>query len=176
MNSIIRKHLNNSFVIHKMTKERLSGYLNIKGDTYGVYFLYKDNELMYIGRSSNVMKRMKSHMGSKMDWDMVKWIVTPSKRLSVDIEHALIMNYPTPHNQIPKITKSVPRLYKKFISDCKRTLRLYDYMVETNDFEYGNNICNNLDYYKNNISMGLLEFEIEYNKKIKGDPHILTNP
>lgn len=70
-----------------MTKERLSGYLNIKGDTYGVYFLYKDNELMYIGRSCTVMKRMKSHMGSKIDWNMVKWIVTPSKRLSIDIEH-----------------------------------------------------------------------------------------
>ena len=174
MYSIIRKHLNSNFVIHNMTKERLGHYINIRQDNYGVYFLYKDNELKYIGRSCTVMKRMKSHMGSKMDWNMVKWIITPIKRLSVDIEHALIMNYPTPHNQIPKIGKSIPKMYYSFISDCRRTIELYDKNVKDGDYEFIHNLERNLKYSMDNVGMSLLEYEIEYNKKIKGEPHRLT--
>ena len=29
--------------------------------TYGVYFLYSDDELLYIGRSKNIQKRIKQH-------------------------------------------------------------------------------------------------------------------
>lgn len=157
-----------------MTKERLGHYINIKQDNYGVYFLYKDNELKYIGRSCTVIKRMKSHMGSKMDWNMVKWIVTPSKRLSIDIEHALIMNYPTPYNQIPKMGKSIPKMYYSFISDCRITIELYDKNVKDGEVDYIDNLERNLKYSTDNVGMSLLEYEIEYNKKIKGEPHRLT--
>ena len=175
MNSIIRKHLNSNFVIHKMTKERLGHYINIRQDNYGVYFLYKDDELMYIGRSCTVMKRMKSHMGSKIDWNMVKWIVTPSKRLSIDIEHALIVNYPTPHNQLPRVGHSIPKMYYSFISDCRRTIEMYDRTLRTGEFlDFKHNLERNLKYSMDNVGMSLLEFEIEYNKKIKGEPHRLT--
>jgi hypothetical protein len=157
-----------------MTKKRLGDYININKDNHGVYFLYKDDDLMYIGRSRNIIKRMKSHICSKKDWNIVKWIVTPSKRLSVDIEYALIMNYPTPYNQLPKIG-NVPKIYSTFIGDCKRTIEIYNRMVTTGELgEFSHNIERNLKYSKDNIGMSLLEFEIEYNKKIKGEPHKLT--
>jgi hypothetical protein len=174
MIDIIRKHLNSSFVISKMTKDRLHHYINMRKDNYGVYLLYKDNELMYIGRSCTVIKRMKSHIGSKIDWNIVKWVITPTKRLSVDIEHAIIMNYPTPHNQIPKTVKSIPKLYSTFIGDCRRTIVMYNRMVKTGDFEFSHNIERNLKYSMDNIGMNLLEFEMEYTKKMTGEPHRLT--
>lgn len=84
------------------------------------------------------------------------------------------MNYPTPHNQIPKIGKSIPKMYYSFISDCRRTIEMYNRMVNTGEVEYIHNLEKNLKFSMDNVVMNLLEFEMEYNKKNKGEPHRLT--
>ena len=89
------------------------------------------------------------------------------------------MTHPTPYNHVPKIVKSVPKLYSLYISDCRRELKLYDEMGVENDFrktKYSSYVIKNLNYFKENVNMTLHEFEIEYDKKIKGEPHKLTKP
>lgn len=54
------------------------------------------------------------------------------------------------------------------------TIELYDKNVKDGDYEFIHNLERNLKYSMDNVGMSLLEYEIEYNKKIKGEPHKLT--
>jgi hypothetical protein len=52
----------------------LTDYNESKEKTLGCYFLYKNNEVIYIGISIDIKNRLVSHKNSGKDWDYVKYI------------------------------------------------------------------------------------------------------
>ena len=201
---VIKKHLGSNPILWKMTREEVRNIFMPFFDPEikeGVYFLYEGDNLVYIGRSSNLIKRIKSHISrNRFHWDKVKSVVTPDKRLSVDIEHALLMNFPTPNNVKPRVSLKIPDLYKTHRSNWKTTVKMYDMMLEPYNSErqvrlFGPILTKNQLTIKflsvkeqeevdrinknhvislNNLRMGLEEFKEEYRKKTIGEPHTLT--
>lgn len=58
----------------------------------GVYFLYKDDVLIYIGKTTNVARRILNHLESaEKDFDAVKYSKVPEDSLSI-AEETLIKN------------------------------------------------------------------------------------
>jgi len=67
----------------KITKETLLGLCKIKRpkNITGIYFLFKDRELVYIGCTDNIMRRVAQHSADKgcrgttgKDWDYFSFI------------------------------------------------------------------------------------------------------
>ena len=201
---VIKKHLGFNPILWKMTREEVRNIFMPFFDPEikeGVYFLYEGDNLVYIGRSSNLIKRIKSHISrNRFHWDKVKSVVTPDKRLSVDIEHAILMNFPTPNNVKPRVSLKISDLYKTHRSNWKTTVKMYDMMLEpyhsegqvrmfgpirsknqlaikflsVKDQEEVDRINKNHVISLNNLRMGLEEFKEEYRKKTIGEPHTLT--
>jgi len=186
---IIRKHLRSKPILWKMSKDEVrESYMVLNDTLQGVYLLYSGDDLVYIGRSSNLLKRVKSHISrKKFHWDTVRSVVVPNKRLSIDIEHAHLMNLPTPNNVKPRVSLKMDELYKNYRSTWRTTVKMYDMMLEPytrdgqftifedlDDREKIDRINKNHLISLSNLQMSFEEFEEEYRKKNAGDPHRLT--
>ena len=68
----------------------------------GVYFLLKDKELVYIGSSSNIHKRLAEHSTEK-DYDSYYILPTPiNKRYGIETEYIKLFNPPLNVTNSPK--------------------------------------------------------------------------
>ena len=72
----------------------LSGFLRITGPFRfkGVYLLYRGGEVVYIGRTRNVIKRLTSHKGNSamLPLDQAKFIPEPNAKKRANLEAKLI--------------------------------------------------------------------------------------
>ena len=76
-------------------------------DTCGIYFLFKDDELVYIGQSTCVYQRIETHRGDK-DFDRACYFPCPEGELT-DIETVLIQGFAPRYNKTYNFGK-----YKKW--------------------------------------------------------------
>jgi len=64
----------------------------------GVYFLYREGELIYIGVSCNIAVRLWQHRVSSKVWDEVKFIEEPDYKKAIEIEDYMISAFRPPLN------------------------------------------------------------------------------
>ena len=74
---------------------------------YFVYCLYKDNDLQYVGSTTQIVARMKAHKRDK-DFNAMKYCVLESKQEMLDFEIVCI------NNMSPPLNKTKPALPKDF--------------------------------------------------------------
>ena len=74
---------------------------------YFVYCLYKDNDLQYVGSTTQIVARMKSHKRDK-DFNAMKYCVLESKQEMLDFEIVCI------NEMSPPLNKTKPALPKDF--------------------------------------------------------------
>lgn len=109
----------------------------------GIYFLFKDNELVYIGQSEDIYKRVPSHLFSKdfNNWNYIEYVNDDLNTLEAEF----ILKYRPKHN------KSIP-MNNTWLSQgiCKDKLGIG--RVETNRLirieEVECIIFNNIKYIK----------------------------
>jgi hypothetical protein len=74
-----------------------------------VYFLVKDNKVVYIGQSIRLASRISQHWQEK-DFDRILYIPVPKEKLNV-IEGALINHFK------PELNSTVPKLYNEYLKE-----------------------------------------------------------
>lgn len=116
--------LNCNQIIACMTREdRLNGdfTLDIKNMEFGsgVYFLYNKGELVYIGKATNITRRIVDHVeeGTK-EFDTVRYTKIPVDSIT-SVETELIKSLDPPYNKTCKASSSK---YKDNISASKITI------------------------------------------------------
>lgn len=63
-----------------------------------VYFLYKGDEVVYVGKAVKALRRVGEHVGSK-DFDAVSWIACKAEELD-ELERRAILRFKPPLNKI----------------------------------------------------------------------------
>ena len=82
------------------SRERLpASLINKLPDESGVYFLFQNNILVYIGKAKNLRTRVSEHIQTKT-FDEVEYEVTHWSR-SRELEENLLEDYFYQHNQYP---------------------------------------------------------------------------
>lgn len=82
-------------------------------DPPGIYFLFKAGELIYIGKSRNMRKRVYEHKMTKRDFDAVTYVEAPEAWLA-RLEAAYIAEFKPPQNQLqPSLHIEDERALKK---------------------------------------------------------------
>ena len=79
----------------------------------GVYFLIKNEKVVYVGQSVNVAARIHSHIGAK-DFDSYAWVKVPSHNLNV-VESLYI------HHFRPHLNGNAPISFEGLISHASRS-------------------------------------------------------
>lgn len=70
---------------------------------YGVYILYDGGEVVYIGYSKHLYKRIKSQCtNKKIEWDVYEKYIIGEKLMSKFIEEFLIEYYKPKHNRMSR--------------------------------------------------------------------------
>lgn len=91
------------------------------GDACGVYFLIKDNEIVYIGQSINIASRITQHRDK--EFDSVSYVACHRSELDV-LESLYILAYKPPLNGVAggngDSRPSTPISLQIIISKCKR--------------------------------------------------------
>ena len=77
-----------------MAKEQLAGSKELRLDSFemnsGIYFLYNNDELVYIGQAFNISKRIMEHLlESRKSFNKVRYNLVPRESLN-DVETTLI--------------------------------------------------------------------------------------
>lgn len=79
----------------------------------GIYFLIKDNKVVYVGQTTDWPFRLKYHVSQALDFDHAKFIECPNNRLQA-MEKAYIEKYKPIHNHAHNCKKPLsgkPKLY-----------------------------------------------------------------
>lgn len=105
------------YILYKGNEYQYSNYLyKYKNRITGVYWLLDGDEIVYIGYSTNLISRIKSHTNTK-EWTKAKFVIINDKRLSYLIEFALLKKYTPKYNDIKYINRITVnnrfRLYKE---------------------------------------------------------------
>ena len=76
----------------KLFSEHAEIILELIGDSSGIYALYDDNELYYVGRASNLKRRIKQHLKDRHDsqWTHFSLFLIKRDDYIGDIESLLI--------------------------------------------------------------------------------------
>jgi hypothetical protein len=89
--------------------EKLAPTLTMAKNDIGVYLLYQDNEVVYVGMTRSLLGRMASHVRSDFEWDRLEFIHAHPMEIG-DIETELIAKHRPKYNlaKIPKIRSTDP--------------------------------------------------------------------
>lgn len=125
----------------------------------GVYFLLKDNEVVYVGQSGNVFSRCSSHVSCK-DFDSISWIPCIKSELNnleadfiVKIKPKLNASMPSNDKYWPtsKLLKTIKDNYgiKLSLEDLRRSIQILNIepciQLQQSAFMHGPSITTN--YY-----------------------------
>lgn len=175
IDTTIRKHLGNNFVSSVDYRNEINergGYAKVKtykpdhsGVYYvGVYFLYNKDELVYIGYTRGVHKRITNHRWGNFEWTKVRYVCIGDELKAKKLEFALLVTNNTKYNSPRYIEKRVIKdlksywwTKKSFLSTavlyCKKSLK---------------------EPYQKMLDMSYEDFEKQYRLKMSGDPHDLA--
>lgn len=78
--------------------------IHIKAPADGIYFLYFENELIYIGKTKNIINRIERHIDKQFDRIFFVPLKAEDKEIS-DIEHTLIEHFKPPQNYISPVKR-----------------------------------------------------------------------
>ncbi len=108
------------------TFHSISGY---PGEA-GVYFLFKDNKLIYIGQSKNISKRIEFHKSKKFDFLKAHIVKEYNKHFLEGLEKLYWSKYGKPHHK-KNIRMTIGELQLEFFRVFKdiRMLPYYDYIM-----------------------------------------------
>lgn len=82
-----RKH----HINHALMNRRSLNNLRLAPSTPGVYFLWKNDTLIYIGMSENILSRLKSHVAEKISFfDMFSVLPTKTRQDAAQLESLFI--------------------------------------------------------------------------------------
>jgi len=191
-------------MIKKLTKEHV-GSKRIKFEQYrridiqhilwktnpqncGVYWLMRNNKIVYIGFSENLKKRIRTHSSynpnNKKHWNKCEYAIIGNSDLSRAIETAMIMRFKPEYNN-PVTYKSHINMnnpqksfnsYKNYIKSKMKSENEYlsELMVNRNKNQTEiKNVLTIIRKLKKHMDMSYTEFLINHKKKVQGRPHKL---
>lgn len=97
----------------------------------GVYFLFKDNKLIYIGQSKNISKRIEFHKKKQFDFLKVHIVKIYNRYFLEGLEKLYWAKYGKPHHK--KIRRmTIGELQLEFFRVFKdiRMIPYYDYIIK----------------------------------------------
>ena len=103
------------------------------GELPGVYWLMNKDEVVYIGRSKEIMVRLTNHSRSKFTWDTSKFVIVDDEITRNNLEFGLIRMTPTKYNNrnSVKVPKNFLTLYKNTINKYKRIVKDIEGFIES---------------------------------------------
>lgn len=81
-----------------MFNEKNIKYFDLSNDTYYIYFLLKDNQVVYIGQTNNIFNRIKGHQKNK-EFNNVAYITTTKDKANY-LENYYIIKYEPFYNKL----------------------------------------------------------------------------
>ena len=107
--------------------------LNTKGKRLFVYFLIKENEIIYIGKTGGIFNRIREHLKDK-DFDNIKYICADNRKEL----HKLEVHYIREHNPVLNTNCKAPRIkitskITKIIESNSRTKVKVDKILNINN-------------------------------------------
>lgn len=110
-------------------KKILSNKIIFENKT-GIYFLIKDNEIVYVGQSTQFYTKLSSHVNNK-DFDSYFIIEVPEEQLTeYEVEYIIkfnpIYNSILPSNNIYKTLESMKKIFELTKWNLKKTVRIHD--------------------------------------------------
>ena len=93
------------------------------GKEQGIYALYKENNLYYVGKSVDLQRRLKQHLKDRHQnkWNKFSFFVVKDKRHIPDLEALLIrINEPKGNRQKPNKGKNLEYDYENLIDDYQK--------------------------------------------------------
>jgi hypothetical protein len=174
INITIKKHLGSKFVssVDYRDKINLRGHPKFKwykpdhsGVSYvGVYFLYDKNELVYIGYTADVYKRVANHRSGFFKWTKVRYVDVGDELKARKLEFALLVTNKTKYNS-PKYVE------RRVIKDpYNYWWRQRGILSETVKYS----VKRLKPHYQKMLDMSFEEFEEQYKLKMSGEPHDLA--
>lgn len=185
---LIKRHLNvNKLETLEFKREELYHILwSSKPEKCGVYWLIRDDKIVYAGFSTNLKKRIKQHASfsstNKKHWNKVICVVVEDPLKARSIENALIIKFKPEYNS--------PKTWENFKEPADPELAYFKYL---NNIRYVNKLLKvkyaEYDMNKEKKQKEQLLVEIKENQKhlattfdkwyknhmlmIKGEPHEL---
>ena len=97
-------------------REEYKSWLKKQKQKIGIYFLYKGNEVVYVGQSVNIENRIQEHRGSK-DFDSYNYVLCDRGELNEKEAYYILKHRPSynvnlPHNKIYKPIDTPHYIYK----------------------------------------------------------------
>lgn len=146
----------------------------------GVYWLYDGDEVVYIGHSSNIVSRVRSHVSSGKVWDKVKIVLLDDLKIAISVERTLLLNIETKYNN-PKFNRgyTARSRYRSLKSSIRMALiwyGMYSHLSKDEMLDIGPGLLdaiNNIDFYRKYVGMSFKEYEENFNLKLKGLKHDL---
>jgi excinuclease UvrABC nuclease subunit len=84
---------------HDVSQAKVSDMAHAKLPACGVYFLFQDYEVVYVGKSTNIYTRLASHQGWKhKEWNRVAAIECDREILGA-VEYAMIAAFQPKYNR-----------------------------------------------------------------------------
>jgi len=83
----------------------------------GVYILWANNDIVYVGQTENFIKRIKTHKSKVWKWNFVSWIPVEDKLDRLFIELLLIRKFKPKYNTICNYRVNETR--RKICKKCK---------------------------------------------------------
>ena len=149
------------------------------GELPGVYWLMDKDEVVYIGRSKEIMVRLTNHSRSKFIWDSSKFVIVDNELTRNNLEYALIRLNHTRYNNrnSVKVPKNFYTLYKNSMNKYKRIIKDIDSFIETEPPQGYKGILKDLvdskPLYERLIKLEYVNWFEEYSKKLEGKRHKL---
>jgi hypothetical protein len=149
---------------------------NYRQEKYcGVYWLYDGEEIVYIGYSTNLITRIKSHicMSSNKKWDKVKCVNIGDKRLSKALEFSLLRNIDTRYNNKLAVDKiGVESSFKRFRGVFDFWFEIYEDKKNGigayKEFYSRLKECN-IETYLKHKAVTFKEFSDNFNRMVRGE-------
>jgi hypothetical protein len=150
------------------------------GELPGVYWLMDKDEVVYIGRSKEIMVRLTNHSRSKYIWDTCKFVIVDNELTRNNLEFALIRINHTRYNNrnSVKVPNNFLSLYKNSINKYKRIIKDIDSFIETEPIQGYKGVLKDVvdskPVYERLIKLDYTKWFEEYCKKLDGKRHMLV--
>ena len=97
----------------------------------GVYFLFKDSKLIYIGQSKNIRKRVEFHKKKKFDFLKIHIVEEYNRYFLEGLEKLYWVKYGKPHHKKDK-KMTIGKLQLEFFRVFQdiRMIPYYDYIIK----------------------------------------------
>ena len=182
MIEIIKEHLKirKKPQIFTFTKDKVvyEGH-KYMGELPGVYWLMDKDEVVYIGRSKEIMVRLTNHSRSKFIWDTSKFVIVDNELVRNNLEFGLIrMNHTRYNNRNSvKVPKNFLTLYNNSMNKYKRTIKDIKEFIESEPPQgykgILKDVVDSLPLYEGLIKLDYTKWFEEYSKKLDGKRHRL---